>query len=81
METLELCMRASMDYFDIASIIGSGINGNFWDRKWRLLENVDLIASIIGSGINGNVFLFSCLVTGLEKIASIIGSGINGNKG
>jgi len=38
---------------EIASIIGSGINGNLLDgREFEKLS--EDIASIIGSGINGN---------------------------
>jgi len=37
----------------IASIIGSGINGNC-DRHQYTLFSLLFIASIIGSGINGN---------------------------
>jgi len=36
----------------IASIIGSGINGNHGNRQKQ--ESLSQIASIIGSGINGN---------------------------
>ncbi len=37
----------------IASIIGSGINGNALENK--VLHDNGIIASIIGSGINGNI--------------------------
>jgi len=50
----------------IASIIGSGINGNM-DQK-RMEDDLRKIASIIGSGINGNFQAPSILPTLLLAI-------------
>jgi len=63
----------------IASIIGSGINGNPTCIQSSLSILV-FIASIIGSGINGNVQDDAGIPSSYTpQIASIIGSGINGN--
>ncbi len=47
----KVCRKLSLD---IASIIGSGINGNLWSQKEYKIPSLGRIASIIGSGINGN---------------------------
>jgi len=46
-------LRSQQGYLKIASIIGSGINGNFVPHTLFPWES-SAIASIIGSGINGN---------------------------
>ncbi len=53
METKHIKWKVKVTQFErIASIIGSGINGN---SKTKSYQNSGLmIASIIGSGINGN---------------------------
>ena len=65
---------------NIASFIGSGINGNAiaqQDLTWHTKRT--MIASFIGSGINGNPLSQTRYAVVLQ-IASFIGSGINGNK-
>ena len=63
----------------IASFIGSGINGNNKQMLENSLEQ-HLIASFIGSGINGNFVDFLEALADKPLIASFIGSGINGNE-
>jgi len=59
METtiIQFPFQPAGDFLGIASIIGSGINGN--RRGIDPLVSVCDIASIIGSGINGNGFTLS----------------------
>jgi len=55
METTTLRkLSSSLDSETMASIIGSGINGNLRALSIQQAEHCQHMASIIGSGINGN---------------------------
>ncbi len=61
----------------VASLTGSGINGNWIVDKFNELKQTKVVASLTGSGINGNANS-DCSSTGFW-VASLTGSGINGN--
>jgi len=79
METTSTLLESVTSEDEMASIIGSGINGNkIFPSRFHSTNSG--MASIIGSGINGNlvqVILHFANVS--SDMASIIGSGINGN--
>ncbi len=74
METCDCSRKAPL--FRIASIIGSGINGNYEPPSWGSCIIVSLLLLEVELMETSEVQL-PLLV--LELIASIIGSGINGN--
>jgi len=58
METASQLLFAAANISTIASIIGSGINGNTPSTLVLPQWHSQSIASIIGSGINGNHMLY-----------------------
>ena len=70
-------MRPGFVCIEVASLIGSRINGNE-HYHFVIMDCAPGVASLIGSRINGNQLIFwSTLV--LPCVASLIGSRINGN--
>ena len=62
----------------VASLLGSGINGN--NVAFVSVAAFAVVASLLGSGINGNsVQVFFACFTIDKAVASLLGSGINGN--